>query len=323
MRSKYLVYRLIQAFWVWMAVLLLSFIIFRILPGDPAAAIAGDPRVSAQMREILAKKFGLDRPLYEQFAVYLFNVFKLELGVSYLYKLPVIQILSGRLVNTLLLLIPATILSMALGILMGLLSGGRRGKPLDYSLTSLATLQWSTPEFWAAMLMIYAFAIALPIFPTGGLHRFGISHKGFLTILLDRLYHLALPMITYAVIWSGQYTLVVRNTLSEVLSEDYIVMAKAKGLKNREILRKHALKNVMLPLVTLIGLNMGYIMLGQIGIETVFTYPGVGRLVYDAVIWKDLPMLQGTFLLFALIMIISMLLIDIIYTYLDPRVKLE
>jgi peptide/nickel transport system permease protein len=306
-----------------MAVILLSFVIFRILPGDPAAAIAGDPRVSAQMREILASKFGLDRPLYEQFVLYLFNVFRLELGVSYLYKLPVIQILSDRLANTLFLLFPATVLSIFLGIIMGLLCGWRRGKALDYSLTSLATLQWSTPEFWAAMLMIYAFAIALPIFPTGGLHKIIILDHSILSRLIDRLYHLALPMITYALIWSGQYTLVVRNTLSEVLSEDYILLARAKGLKNREILRKHALKNVMLPLVTLIGLNMGYILLGQIGIETVFTYPGVGRLMYDAVIWKDLPVLQGTFLLFALIMILSMLAIDIIYTYLDPRVKLE
>jgi peptide/nickel transport system permease protein len=171
--------------------------------------------------------------------------------------------------------------------------------------------------------MIYAFAIALPIFPTGGLHKIIILDPSILSRLIDRLHHLALPMITYALIWSGQYTLVVRNTLSEVLSEDYILLARAKGLKNREILRKHALKNVMLPLVTLIGLNMGYILLGQIGIETVFTYPGVGRLMYDAVIWKDLPVLQGTFLLFALIMILSMLAIDIIYTYLDPRVKLE
>jgi peptide/nickel transport system permease protein len=304
------------------AAIAFSFFLFRVLPGDPSVAISGDPRLPTATREMLNKMFGLDKPLFEQFFVFVANVLQGNLGISFRYKLPVIQILMERLWNTLILLVPATILSVLLGILMGLIASWHRGTLIDTMITSLATLFWSIPSFWGGMMMVYLFAVNIPLFPTGGM-------VGYLTINIgwsnvgEILYHLFLPMITYSVIYSGQYTLVLRNSLNSVLAEDFMQLIKAKGYTDFEAIRKHALKNASLPLMTLIGLNFGYMLLGSITIETVFTWPGLGRLIYEAVSCKDYSLLQGLFLFFSTAMILMTVTVDILYMYIDPRVRLK
>jgi len=310
----YVISRIIQALIMILVAIAFSFFLFRILPGDPTTAICGDPRVPAQTREILYKVFGLDKPLHEQFLVFLINTFKGNLGISFQYKVPIVQLLIRRLWNTMILLIPATLLSIFLGIIMGIIAAWFRGRLIDKIVTSMATMFWSTPSFWGGMVMIYLFAVTLRLFPAVGI--VGWSNIG------EMLHHLLLPMITYGVIFSGQYALVLRDTLSEVLAEDFILLAKAKGLTKYEVLRKHGFKNALLPLVTMIGLNLGSLILGSITIETVFTWPGVGRLIYEAVCYNDFPILQGVFFFFTIVMILLTVAVDILYAYLDPRVRL-
>jgi len=317
--KTYIASRIVQAGILIIIVLGFNFFLFRILPGDPTRAICGDPRVPAETRETLYKMFGLDRPLHEQFLLYLMNVFRGNLGISYQYKISIIPLLIERLRNTLLLLLPATILSITIGITMAIVAVRFRGKWIDKLITSMATLLWSVPSFWGGMLMIYFFAVELRLFPTGGLISFGATSIE----MGDLLHHLILPMITYGVIYSGQYALVLRDSLTDVLAEDFILLAKAKGYTDFQVLKKHAFKNASLPLITLIGLNLGYLILGSISIETVFTWPGVGRLVYEAVYFNDYSLLQGIFLFFSIVMISIMVVVDILYTYLDPRVRFK
>ena len=317
-----MILRVIQAFIMILAAIAFSFFLFRVLPGDPSVAISGDPRLPTATREMLNKMFGLDKPLFEQFFVFLANVFKGNLGISFQYKLPVTQILLERLWNTIILLVPATILSILLGILMGIIASWRQGTLIDTVITSLATLFWSVPSFWGGMIMIYLFAVNIPLFPTGGIVGYTTTKIGWGNAG-EVLYHLLLPMITYSVIYSGQYTLVLRNSLNNVLSEDFMQLIKAKGYTDFEAIRKHALKNASLPLITLISLNFGYILLGSITIETVFTWPGLGRLLFEAVFYNDYPLLQGLFLFFSTVMILMTVTVDILYMYIDPRVRLK
>ncbi|RLI44303.1 ABC transporter permease [Candidatus Bathyarchaeota archaeon] len=319
----YVLSRIIQAFIMIIVAFVFSFFLFRIVPGDPTLAITGDPRLPLETKRMLYKMFGLDKPLHEQLLIFIINAFKGNLGISYQYKIPVTQLLLERLWNTLILLLPATLLSILIGIVMGMLAGWFRGKTMDTILTSLATLFWSTPSFWAGMFMIYLFAVRFHIFPTGGMMSYEVSYTDWWSSMSDFLHHLFLPMVTYAVIYSGQYALVLRNSLSEVLSEDYILLAEAKGCTEFQILRKHALKNASLPLVTMVGVNLGRLLLGSITIETVFTWPGVGRLVYEAVYYHDYPVLQGIFVFFITVTILLTVIVDILYTYLDPRVRLR
>lgn len=318
----YIVSRLLQAISLIIISLAFSFLLFRVLPGDPAVAISGDPRLPTATRQALNKAFGLDKPLHEQFLIFLLNAFSGNLGISFQYKQPVSQIIQYRFFNTIILLIPATILSILLGVALGIISCLREGSLLDKAIHSLATLFWATPSFWGGMLMIYLFAIRFPLFPTGGM----VGHK---TIYIgwenlgEIFYHAFLPLLTYSIIYSGQYTLILRSSLREVLVEDFMQLVKAKGFTIFEAIMKHGLKNASLPLITLIGLNFGYVILGSITIETVFSWPGLGRLVFEAVFYKDYPILQGLFLFFTIIMIAVTVITDIIYHYIDPRVRLK
>ncbi|MEM2507041.1 MAG: ABC transporter permease [Nitrososphaeria archaeon] len=317
--KTYILTRIASSILTLFLVISFSFFLFRILPGDPATALTGDPRLPAESKEAVYKMFGLDKPLLEQYLLFLVNTIKGNLGISFQYKTPVFNILMEKLVNTLILLIPATVLSILLGVLVGLIAGLYKGKKVDNLIRSIATLVWSTPSFWAGMLAVYLFAVNIRLFPTGGMLRIGTSFS--LENIGDLLWHLFLPMMVYAIIYSGQYALLVRESLDNVLTEDFMMLARAKGYSNFKIMTRYALRNVLLPLVSLIGINFGNIILGSITIESVFSWPGIGRLVYDAIFYNDYPLLQGVFLFFSTFMIISMVFIDILYTYLDPRIR--
>lgn len=319
----YVISRLIQAFITIVVAFAFSFFLFRVIPGDATLAITGDPRLPAATKKLLSAQFGLDQPIYTQFYMYFLNVFQGNFGVSYQFKVPVSELLGGRLWNTMILLVPATVISILLGIAMGMLAGWFRGKRIDTALTSAAILFWSTPSFWGGMIMIYLFAVNLRIFPVGGMMGYNVFNSDWWSNAADILYHALLPMITYSIMYSGEYALVLRNALSGVLSEDYMLLARAKGCTGSQLLRRHALKNASLPVVTLIGLGIGHLVLGSVTIETVFNWPGVGRLFFDAIFYHDYPVLQGVFLLFTVGMILMIVVVDILYTYLDPRVRLR
>ena len=301
--------------------LTIDFYLFRILPGDPAAMIARDPRLNAQQMEILKASFGLDKPLYVQYGIFLVNTFKFDLGISFFYRIPVASILFERLANTLYLVGLGTLFSMVIGLVLGVIAGWYRGKAPDSIAFGSALLFYSMPSFWISMVLIYALAVVIPIFPTGGMVNDRLINPGWVTASADSLYHLALPLITYSLVFAGAYALIMRSSVINILSEDYVLTARAKGFGDLDILRKHVLKNAALPSVTLIAMNIGLVVLGAISVETVFNWPGVGLLVYQAIFFRDYPLLQGTFIFFTVFMVVANLIADMLYSFLDPRVR--
>ena len=301
--------------------LTIDFYLFRILPGDPVSMIARDPRLNAQQMEILRASFGLDKPLYVQYLIFLANTLKLNLGLSFFYRVPVSSILFERLTNTIYLVGLGTLFSMVIGLVLGIVAGWYRGKAPDSVAFGTALFFYSMPSFWISMVLIYALAVVWPIFPTGGMVNDRLVNPTWITSSADSLYHLALPLITYSLVFAGAYALIMRSSVINILSEDYVVTARAKGLTGLDILRKHVLKNAALPSVTLIAMNIGLVVLGAISVETVFNWPGVGLLVYQAIFFRDYPLLQGTFIFFTVFMVLANLIADMLYSFLDPRVR--
>jgi peptide/nickel transport system permease protein len=322
-------------------VIILNFFLFRVLPGDAARAGIRDPRLKKEAIEALQVKFGLDKPVINcfetlnpikvgsctvnpmetQFFIYVRNLLQGEMGISYHTNRPVADVLGERLWNTVLLIGAGQILSIVLGVTFGIIAAWRARTAVDYGAVAASLIAWSLPTFWLGILLLFwGSSIGLPV---AGKATPGMSSMPLLQQWGDIARHMLLPTITYTVIYMGEYTLIMRSSLIDVLSEDYILTAKAKGLNAVQILRDHALKNAMLPLVTVIAINLGFTVAGVIQIESVFSWPGLGSAIYEAVVRRDFPVLQGAFLLIAVTVILANLLADLTYTFLDPRVKVE
>ncbi|MEW6400898.1 MAG: ABC transporter permease [Chloroflexota bacterium] len=322
-------------------VIVLNFFLFRVLPGDPARAGVRDPRLKKEAIEMLRVRFGLDKPVINcfetlnpvklgsctvnpldtQFFIYVRNLLQGELGISYHTNRPVIEILTERLWNTILLIGAGQILAIIVGVIFGLLAAWRARTAVDYSALITGLVAWSLPTFWLGIILLFwGSNHGLPI---GGKVTPGASEYPLLQQWGDLAQHMLLPTLTYTIVYMGEYMLIMRSSLMDVLSEDYILTAKAKGLNTFQILKDHALKNAMLPLVTIIAINLGFTVAGAVQIEKVFSWPGLGGAIVEAVVRRDFPILQGAFLLIAIAVIFANLLADLTYTYLDPRVKLE
>ena len=260
-------------------------------------------------------------PLDTQFFIYVRNLFQGDLGVSYKTNLPVANILTERLWNTVLLIGAGQILSIIVGIAFGVLAAWKARTSIDYGALITGLVAWSLPTFWLGIILL--FWGSSHGFPIGGKATPGLSTYPFLFRIGDITKHMILPTITYTIVFMGEYMLVMRSSLLDVLSEDYILTAKAKGLSTLQILKDHALKNAMLPIVTIIAINLGFTVAGAIQIESVFSWPGLGGLVFEAVESRDYPILQGAFLLIAISVIVANLIADLTYSYLDPRVQSE
>ncbi|MCE9647547.1 MAG: ABC transporter permease [Chloroflexi bacterium] len=322
-------------------VVVLNFFLFRVLPGDPARQGIRDPRLTPEAIEAIRIRFGLDKPVINciqtinpfragsceinpldtQFFIYVKNLLRGELGISFYYNRPVSEILGERLWNTILLIGGGQILSIIVGVVFGILSAWKARTPLDYGVLVTGLVAWSLPTFWLGIILL--FWGSTHGFPIGGKATPGMSSYPFFAQLTDMLWHLLLPTLTYTIVFMGEYMLIMRSSLLDVLSEDYILTAKAKGLSTFQILKDHALKNGMLPLVTIIAINLGFTVGGVIQIESVFSWPGLGGALFEAVSRRDFPMLQGGFLLIAISVILANFLADLMYSYLDPRVQTE
>ncbi|GAB4578201.1 MAG: ABC transporter permease [Anaerolineales bacterium] len=323
-------------------VILLNFFLFRILPGDPARAGIRDPRLTQDAVEAIRIRFGLDKPvincftslnpiqlgdcavnpLETQFFIYVSNLLKGELGFSFHTSRPVRDILVERLWNTLLLIGVGQILAILVGMAFGIVAAWKARTAIDYLALLTSLLAWSLPTFWLGIILLFWGSNELGL-PIGGKATAG----GFFTSAWeewqDLARHMFLPTLTYTIVFMGEYMLIMRSSLLDVLSEDYILTAKAKGLRTFQILKDHALKNAMLPMVTLIAINLGFTVSGAVQIESVFSWPGLGGAILEAVNRKDYPVLQGTFLLIAISVIFANLIADLTYSYLDPRVQAE
>jgi peptide/nickel transport system permease protein len=335
-RSDYLIRRVFFALATLVVVIGFNFFLFRILPGDPIKSIARSPRLTREAREKLRVDFGLDKPVFfdgerlgegdvlgafdTQFTAYVRALLHGNLGISYRSRRPVAEVLAERVWRTVVLVAGAETLALLFGVVLGLVSAWRRGTRLEMTILLWALISWGLPNFFLGIILLL---LARGHLPVGGMATPGLKPEHGLAYWADVGRHLILPTLTMAIVYTSSYVLIMRSSVVEVLSEDYILTAKAKGLNTFQTLRDHALKNAMLPMVTMVALNLAYTVGGAIQVETVFSWPGLGRLMYDAVQLRDYPILQGTFLLLALSVIVANLLADLLYSVLDPRVKAE
>ncbi|SDN73645.1 peptide/nickel transport system permease protein [Streptomyces sp. cf386] len=304
-----------------LAVLVTGFFLFRLIPGDPVKTMTGGRPISEEQLAAYRREFGLDLPLWEQFTDYCGKALTGDLGTSYQFRAPVVDKISEALPNTLLLTGTAFVLYTVLGIVLGTRSAWRHGGLGDRLNTGLALTLYSIPSFWLGLLLIIVFSVGIgPIpglFPTGGMESGG--EEGF-AYVLDVAHHLILPVVTLVAVEYGQTLLVARSALLDEMGSDYLTTARAKGLRDDLVRRRHAVPNALLPTVTLVFVNLGRTVAGVILVETVFSWPGLGGLFYQALSVPDLPLVQGLFLFFAAAVIVMNTLADLVYPLLDPRV---
>jgi len=303
-------------------VFVINFTLFRVLPGDPVRAVIGrNVRISVETQQALREQFGLDKPVFPD---QLFDTFgqwaQGNLGVSWSLRRPVSEVLMSKLWNTVLLIGLGQILAIILGVFLGLMAGWKRKTPIDVAALTFSLVAWAIPTFWLGIILLAAGSTWFGL-PTAGIVNPENTGKPLITILPDLARHLFLPTLTLTILYLGEYMLIMRSSILEVLSEDYILTARAKGMSNWQVLWRHALRNAMLPIVTLIALNLGFTVSGAIYIETVFSYDGLGKLFQTALTKQDYPLLQGAFILLAVSVIIANMVADILYAVLDPRVK--
>jgi peptide/nickel transport system permease protein len=319
LRLEMILKKLAQALLTLLAVATFNFALFRVLPGDPVKLLARSGHLSSEAIASMEKAFGLDKPLGTQFLLYLRNVCTGQLGISYTYRRAVADILRERIVNTLILLALATVIVVAVGVAAGVLAASRRGSKVDGALVVTSLVFWSLPTFWVGLVLVIVLGVYLGAFPISGMLSPGsIGGWGSLG---DLARHIVLPTITLALVDMGQFVLITRSSLVDVLTEDYILTAKAKGLSRREVLWQHGVPNALLPVITTTALYVSLVVGGAIQVETVFSWPGMGRLMYDAVLRRDYPLLEASFLLSAAIVIFANFLSDIVYLLIDPRVR--
>jgi peptide/nickel transport system permease protein len=321
--KEYVGRRTLQGITTVLLAIVLNFILFRVMPGDPTRSLIGDPRVETETRLALIEKFGLERPLLEQFVLYIYNLFKGELGVSFTQiGRPVIEIILGRkMINTLVLMGSSMSIAFLLGITFGVISAWKRGTKADISFIIFSLATYSMPVFWFGMILLLAFSVYFNVFPIAGTITAGVTHPNFLAYASDYLHHLMAPMLTLAVSFFGGYFLFMRDTILDVFTEDYMLTARAKGLSDRKVLFKHAMRNALLPMVSLMGVHVTFLIGGATMTETVFSWDGLGRLIYDSVRTADYPVLQGVFLIMAILVVVASILADIANAFLDPRVR--
>lgn len=321
MDKKRIAKKLVYAFITIFFVLLFNFFLFRVLPGDIVSMLSRGGKATPEMLANIRKMYGLDLPWYQQFFVYLKNLSVGDLGVSFMYKKPVLDVIGARILPTVVLLGVAEIFAILIGIVFGIVSAWKRGKALDTGLLSTSLLLYSMPTFWLGMMLILIFCVYLKVLPISGMVTPGRLFVDQWAQLQDILRHMILPMICLTLGMIGEYAITMRSTVIDVLSEDYITTAKAKGFSDGYVLRRHAMPNAMLPMITLIAINLGMIVGGAIQVETVFSWPGLGSLMYNALVNRDYPLLQGVFLLSTVAVVFANFLSDILYEMVDPRVR--
>lgn len=319
---RYIARRLGQAAVIVAIVAAITFALIHLAPGDPFSAILENPNVSEKVRATLRAQYGLDRPLAEQFFRYVNALAHGELGWSFSHDRPVREVLSSALPNTLLLMSVALVGSFTLGILIALFQVARKGTAIDRTLSAITLFFFSMPDFWLGILALLAFTYWLPIFPVGGavdpvMHEF-LSLGGR---IMDRLRHLALPALTLTVLASATVARFQRAALLDVLPADYVRTARLKGLTERQVLRRHVLRNALLPIITLIGLSFPALLTGAFFIEKIFAWPGMGYAVVTAIGARDYPLVVGGVIIGSILVTLGSLLADLLYAWADPRLR--
>lgn len=319
----YLIKRGVSALGTLALAIVLNFFIFRIMPGDPTRTVVGDFRVTPEIRQLLVHQFGLDQPLWMQFILYIQNLLMGNLGVSFQYRgTPVTSIIFGRrLFNTFILMSSSIGVALIIGIIIGTIAAWKRESKFDISTVVFSLVTYSMPVFWLGMLIILVFGYYLGAIPIAGTQTVGITYSNVFEYAADYLHHMTGPFVTLTLSFIGYYFLIMRDSILDVFTEDYMLTAKAKGLSDRKILFRHAMRNATLPMVSLIAVEVTYLFGGATMTETVFSWYGIGRLIYEAVVMADFPILQGIFVIMSVVVITANFCADIIYALLDPRIR--
>ena len=315
---RYVLRKVLQAALTLFFVLTANFFMFRVMPGDPIAMLARSQRLDEEAIAEQQASYGLDKPLPQQYVFYLQQTLRGELGLSFRNARPVWDEIAARVWPTVMLVGIGTILSSAIGVWVGTKGGWNRGSRFDTSTLYGSLVLYSMPEGWLGMLLMLVFAGWLGWFPAGGYETGGMS--GFARVI-DVANHLVLPCVTLTLGYVGSYAIVMRSSLLEVMREGFVLTARAKGVPDRLVLRRHAGPNAFLPTFTLIFLSFGFVLGGAIIVETVFSWPGIGLLTYEAINTRDYPTIQAIFLLTSAMVIVFNLAADVTYGYLDPRVR--
>jgi peptide/nickel transport system permease protein len=324
--ARYLVRRTLNSVLAFVVAVVFIFIIPRLMPGSPTDQFASQYRLPGPVVAELKEMFGLDKSIETQFVLYIKNVlltFPPNFGLSYnFYPATVWSLLAQALPWTIFLLGTSSILTAILGVALGMMSAWYRGSKLEAFISSSSMFMLSVPYFWVAMILVLFFGVFLRLFPFAGAVSPSAVYNGFsIPWLFDVLYHGALPVLTLTIGSFASYTLIMKDNMMATLGEDYILTAEAKGVKREDIMIKHAARNAVLPVMTLFVLRLGFLVGGSILTETVFSYPGIGLLLYGAVTGLDYPLIQGAFFVLAFTVILSTLVADILYTILDPRIR--
>lgn len=302
-----------------LSVLVLGFILVHLAPGDPVMLLAGDQASPDYIAEVRAK-YGLDQPLIVQFWRYVSALSHGDFGYSFAYRQDVISLILERLPATALLVVSAIVAALALGMVIALVSVRFLNRPIDAILTAISMVGYSVPVFWLAQLLIYFFAVKLSLFPVGGIISLRSPQEGAAHVL-DILRHLALPAANLGIIYVGLIARLTRAEMAEVLSADFVLTARAKGLTEFQLLKKHVLRNALGPILTMTGVLVGMAFAGAIFTETVFAWPGLGRLLYDAIFARDYPIVTGMFLVISTILVVTNIVVEFVYSVIDPRVQ--
>lgn len=310
-RGQFIVRRLVQMIPVLFGVTLVVFGLLQLIPGDPASAMLG-MQARPESLAALRSELGLDRPLWEQYLRYLGNIVRLDLGDSLKFKVPVSSLLGDRLEVTLALILYATVLMIALALPLGIISALRKDGLFDQISRFVLMVTLVMPAFWIGILFLTYFSLKLQLFPVAG---YGDTWR-------EHLHHLFLPALTIALSITPMLVRALRTSILEAMSSDYVRTARAKGLREQAVIMAHVLRNALIPALTLLGLSVGYLLGGTVIVENVFSLPGAGKLLVDAITARDYPLVQSTTLIFAALVILVNLLTDLIYTFLDPRVNL-
>ena len=317
----YILRRFLQAIPVVIGIVVLNFTLLHLAPGDPAMVYVGESGgATEEILQAVRKEFGLDKSLPEQLWVYGKKILAGNLGFSYFQGKPVLDLILEKIPPTALLILTAMCFAIIVGVLTGVIVAQHPSSAGSAVVTILSLFGFAMPVFWLGIMFILLFSLYLPVFPGHGLMTVG-TVEGFWGTVRDILRHLILPATTLGIIYVAQYSRLSRASMLEVIESDYIRTARAKGLPERKVVYKHALRNAVLPVVTVAGIQLGHILAGAILVETVFTWPGMGRLMFEGILRRDYPLIMGILIFSSVMVIIANLLTDILYGILDPRIR--
>ncbi len=319
--TGYIARRLLYGLILLIAVLVLNFFLIHAAPGDPAETIAGEMGgATAKMLAEIRAGYGLDKPLLVQLGIYLGRVAHGNLGMSYYYDQPVISLIAARVGPTILLVLAAQIVAITVGVVMGVFAARKPQGLMSGFVTVFSTVGYAMPVFWTGIMLIILLASVLPVFPVSGMTDARFS-GGLFAYIVDVLYHLALPAFTLGIIFLAQYSRLSRASMIDVLGADYVRTARAKGLSETKVVFKHALRNAVLPIITVAGIQVGNLISGALLVESVFNWPGMGRLAFDSVLRRDYPTLLGILFFAAMMVVVANFLTDLSYRFADPRIR--